>query len=180
MAEQLPDLRMDRDVNGKTTIMSPTKKGLGNQEAEALGQLYKWIYDSELGEIYSPSTGILLPDGQMRCPDCAWVSDQRIEENPDNADEDWLKIVPNFVIEIKSNSDTINQLKLKMEETWLANGVELGWLLDVAEETVYIFRKGEKSPEVIQGFDNRTLSGEAVLRGFEFELERLLRKKRRK
>ena len=60
-----------------------------------------------------------------------------------------------------------------MTNTWLANGTQLAFLLDVEAETAYVYRAGQTEPEVLVGFD-RELSGETVLPGFWLDL-RLLR-----
>ena len=48
------------------------------------------------------------------------------------------------------------------------NGVQLGWLIDPDEQKTYIYRPNQ-SLETIEGFDQK-LSGEEVLKGFEFDL----------
>lgn len=48
---------------------------------------------------------------------------------------------PNFVIELRSQTDRIRVLRDKMEE-WLANGVQLAWLIHPDARTVEIYRPG--------------------------------------
>jgi len=52
----------------------------------------------------------------------------------------------------------------KMEE-YIANGLQLGWLIDPDNQTVYIYRPGA-APEMLK--DPATLSGDPVLPGFVF------------
>ncbi|HRI59576.1 MAG TPA: Uma2 family endonuclease, partial [Saprospiraceae bacterium] len=78
------------------------------------------------------------------------------------------KIVPDFVIEVRSPSDSLTELKEKMAEAWMANGVRLAWLLDPESQSACIYR-ADGSSETINGFDYK-LSGEDVLPGFEFDL----------
>jgi Uma2 family endonuclease len=175
LSSRFPDLRMEREKNGKTTIMSPVKKGSGKREITVSGFLFMWHYQHKSGEIFSPSTGIELPNGAVKSPDCAWVSSERLASLPENADEDFLQVVPDFVVEVRSASDSISKLKHKMADVWMANGVRLAWLIDPYKEKVWIYRKG-KEPEMIEGFSGKTLNGENVMPGMVLPLDELKRK----
>ncbi|MEO6758798.1 MAG: Uma2 family endonuclease, partial [Saprospiraceae bacterium] len=75
--------------------------------------------------------------------------------------------VPEFVAEIRSQSDRLITLRDKMRE-YLENGVLLAWLIDVPEQRVEIYRAGGEVT-VVEGFDSK-LTGETILPGFEFDL----------
>jgi Uma2 family endonuclease len=78
-------------------------------------------------------------------------------------------LIPDFVIEVRSNSDRFSQLKRKMTDTcWMANGVRLAWLIEPESERSFIYRQGQATEE-IKGFE-RILSGEDVCQGFELSL----------
>ena len=64
------------------------------------------------------------------------------------------------------------KLKNKMANSWLKNGVRLGWLIDPYKERVFIYRANQ-AVEEIKGFDGNILSGEEVLVGFELDLEKM-------
>ncbi|TAD99635.1 MAG: Uma2 family endonuclease, partial [Bacteroidetes bacterium] len=84
----------------------------------------------------------------------------------------YLNIAPDFVGELRSDSDSLAELKRKMEE-YMENGVRLGWLIDPKGEKVYIYRlQGENSE---QSFDEK-LIGEDVLPNLEIEIKKLVRK----
>ncbi len=173
LSERFPDLRMEREANGKTNIMSPVKKGSGKRESVVLIFVGMWRYRTGLGQVFSPSTGIEFPDGSVRSPDCAWVSEERLAATA-SGDDDYLKAIPDFVAEIRSVSDRISKLKKKMTDTWMANGVRLAWLIDPYAEEVHIYREG-KPVEVVKGFSGKKLSGEDVMPGMELPLEELKR-----
>lgn len=178
MAERYPDLRMEREQNGKIRIMSPVKAGSGKRELNAGAFLVTWNYQSKLGQCYGPSTGIYLAGGAVKSPDAAWVSNERMKNvSPEEEENDFLRVVPDFIIEIRSKTDRISRLKRKMTDTWMKNGVRLGWLIDPFKEQVYIYR-GTAGPEIREGFDDRKLDGEDVLPGFELPLEEMKLKKR--
>ena len=82
----------------------------------------------------------------------------------------FAPVCPEFIVEVKSPSDSLKELKNKMTE-WMANGVELAWLIDIEEHKVNIYHKDESHQE-IENFDKK-LSGGDVLPGFEFDLSLL-------
>lgn len=73
------------------------------------------------------------------------------------------------MIELLSESDDLYRTKKKMEE-WMENGCRLGWLIDLFQKNVYIYK--EFLQMKTQGFD-MVLSGEDILPGFELPLNEL-------
>ncbi len=181
IANAYPNLNLERENNGKVTIMSPVKFGSGKKELHFgiyLGNW--WLNNGETGEVFSSSTGIILKDTSFKSPDCGWISEERLAENPANDEnKDFLKVAPDFIVEIKSLSDSIKKLKNKMTNSWIKNGVRLGWLIDPYKERIYIYRPNQK-PKEIKGFDGKTVSGEDVLKGFELNLEKMKMKNQKR
>ena len=170
--QKFPALRMEREKNGRVTIITPVKKGSGRRESIVNTYVGHWALKHNNGECYSPSTGIALPSGAIKSPDCAWVSKERLINQQAGADEDFLNVIPDFVVEVRSGTDSLAKLKRKMEQTWMANGVQLGWLIDPYQEKAWVYRPGQKT-ESFSGFKGRTLSGEPVMPGFELPLDQL-------
>ncbi|MEM1120071.1 MAG: Uma2 family endonuclease, partial [Bacteroidota bacterium] len=121
LAINFPDLRMEREKNGKTTIMSPVKFGTGKREIRISVYLGKWwLENDEVGELFSPSSAIELADTSIKCPDAGWISEERLAQNPvDDEDDHFLKIAPDFIAEVKSKTDSLNKLKNKMVNAWI-------------------------------------------------------------
>ena len=85
-----------------------------------------------------------LPNGAKRSPDASWILRGRWEQIPEaarNQAERFEEICPDFVIELRSLSDRLPDLKEKMEE-YIANGARLGWLLDSIDNFAIIYRPG--------------------------------------
>jgi len=176
LAERYPDLGMEREANGTVTVMSPVKRGSSKRESVLIGLLYAWNYrQSDPGEVQGSTGGFDLPNGSTKSPDAAWISPQRLSESFDE-EETFIKIVPDFVAEVRSDTDRLKKLQTKMADTWMANGVRLAWLIDPYEEKVYIYRAGKTKPEIVEGFLGKKLSGEDVLPGFELPLEMMMQK----
>ena len=168
---QNPSLQIEQDKHGNIIIMSPTSLLSGNYENEVNIDLGLWNRKHKLGKTFSPSTLFVLPDGEKRMADAAFISHQRLGELPAGEWKKFAHIVPDFIVEVRSPSDKIQTLQTKISDVWIANGVRLAWLIDPENETATIFRPGKK-PFEIKGFD-QVLSGEDVLPGFEFDLSLL-------
>ena len=80
--------------------------------------------------------------------------------------EKFPKICPDFVIELRSRTDSLSQLQEKMQE-YLNSGLRLGWLIDPQNQQVEIYRQNQ-SVEIVSL--PTSLSGENVLPGFILEL----------
>jgi Uma2 family endonuclease len=104
-------------------------------------------------------------------PDFSWIENSRLEKIWES--EGFLHIAPDFVAELRSDTDTLKELMEKMEE-YIENGVRLGWLIDAKNEKVYIYRLENGNSE--QDFD-KNLSGETVLPKFELNLRKIFKKK---
>lgn len=179
LAARYPELQMEREKNGKINIMAPVKGGSGIRENKLNYRVRHWRMEQDIGETFSPSTGFELPSGAVKSPDAAWISQEKMDLlTAEQIEDEFIPAVPDFIVELRSKSDKISKLKQKMEKTWIANGVRLGWLIDPYKEKAYIYRM-DGSIEILEGFD-RKLSGETVLKGFKLDLRefKLLKKKK--
>ena len=163
-----PELRIEQDKHGNIIIMSPVSLLSGNRESEVLADLVFWNRKHKLGKTFSPSTMFLLPDGEKRMADAAWISNERLKKLPAAEWKKFAHVVPDFIVEVRSPSDNIKDLKEKISAIWMANGVRFAWLIDPIDEMSFIFKPGAPPVEV-KGL-NHLLSAEDVLPGFEFDL----------
>jgi Uma2 family endonuclease len=166
------DVRIERDKFGTITIHPSMTFDSGYFEGEAFRILANWSKNSKLGRVFSPSTSFDLPDGSEYKADGAWISHEKINQLTTQERKHIASIVPDFVIEVRSETDRIAVLKKKMTDTWIANGVKLAWLIDPIKKQAWVYRL-DGSMESFDGF-NHVLIGENVLSGFEFDLNELL------
>ena len=118
---------------------------------------------------FDSSTGFILPNKAIRSPDAAWVRRDRIEAiNPDL--DKFLPLAPDFVVELMSASDMLEDVQAKMRE-YMENGVRLGWLIDPKQQLVEIYRQG-REVEVLSS--PTTLSGEDILPEFILNIQGIL------
>lgn len=165
------DLKMEREKNGTITIHPLMPFDSGFNEGEAFFQLKFWSKKDKTGKAFSPSTSFDLPDGSQYKADGAWISNEKIAQLSQKERKSIASIVPDFVMEVRSETDRLPKLKEKMEDAWMANGVQLAWLIDPKSQKAWIYRQGQKVEE-INGFQN-VLSGENVLSNFEFDLSEM-------
>lgn len=170
LCQRFPDLRMEQETNGQITIMPPTYSGSGYRESEANGLVWHWNRQTKLGRTYSASAGVHLPDGSTRQADAIWISNEKLAAfDAAKLDSSFLPLAPDFVIEVRSETDNLENAKAKMTNAWIANGVRLAWLIDPYEEKAWVYR-ANGSVDVAEGFSGKKLSGEDVLPGFELDL----------
>ena len=139
-----PDLRIERNANGEIVVMPPAFADTGNRNGRIFGQLFVWAEADGTGEVFDSSAGFTLPNGAMRSPDAAWILSERWNALRPEQQASFAPIAPEFVVELRSSSDTLASLQEKMVE-YVANGVRLGLLIDRKNRQVYIYRPEQES-----------------------------------
>jgi Uma2 family endonuclease len=149
--------------------MPPAGWETGNKNAEIGFQLTLWAKNDGRGKSADSSAGYKLPNGATMSPDASWISNERLEKiSPENRRK-FLPLAPDFVIELRSESDSLAKLQEKMRE-YIDNGVALGWLIDPTEKRIYVYR-AEKDVETLE--NPSEISGEPVLKGFVLNLKEI-------
>jgi Uma2 family endonuclease len=160
------DLRFERTAKGDIIVMPPTGAATGARNLRLGVQLSLWAERDENGVVFDSSTGFELPNGATRSPDVAWVRRTRLTPLTPEQKERFLPLCPDFVIELLSPSDSLPLTQEKMHE-YLANGAQLGWLIDPEHRQVYVHRPGAAAERLD---DPLQLSGEPLLKGFTLDL----------
>ncbi|MEM1172531.1 MAG: Uma2 family endonuclease, partial [Cyanobacteria bacterium P01_H01_bin.35] len=160
------ELQFERNTKGELIIMSPVGGESGNREADLIADLVIWNRQTGLGYTFSSSTIFKLPNGSDRSPDAAWIRKERWEALTTEQRRKFPPIAPDFVIELRSATDSLEKLRSKMEE-YINAGVLLGWLINPQDQQVEIYRP-QQDVEVLNL--PTELSGENVLPGFNLSL----------
>lgn len=164
------ELQIERTKEEKLIVMAPVGGEGSEREFLLSGIFYLWNKKYKLGKIFSPSGGFILNDKAMRSADVSFISNEKWKSLSKEQRKKFPPLCPDFVVELRSESDRLKDLKEKMEE-WMANGCRLAWLIDPYEEKSYIYRPNKKI-ELIDSFDKK-LSGEDVLPKFQLDLSEL-------
>ncbi|MEH2154420.1 Uma2 family endonuclease [Nostoc sp.] len=170
MCQKNSNYRFERTASGEILIMPPTGSDTGRRNVKITTQLDIWNSETNLGEVFDSSTGFTLPNGAERSPDASWVKIERWNALTSEQQEKFAPICPDFVVELRSLTDSLKELQEKMQE-YIENGTQLGWLIDRKNKRVEIYRPG-KDVEIL---DNpASLSGENVLLGFVLDLQQIM------
>ena len=161
------DFRFEMDRRGNLIIMPPTFLETSRINNEINFYLTAWAKEDKTGIAFESDGMFTLPNGAKRAPDAFWITKDRYYAlSQEERENRFARIVPDFVIELRSKSDNLRKLQSKMRE-YIENGARLGWLIDPSEKRIHIYR-ADKTVEV---FDNpNSVSGEDVLQGFELDL----------
>lgn len=163
------ELRIERTAQGDCEIMAPAGGETGWRNLSLAAQLYMWAERDGSGVAFDSSTGFTLPNGAIRSPDVSWVKRTRLAALTPQQKQRFLPLCPDFIIELRSPSDSIKTLQDKMQE-YIENGASLGWLIDSESQQVLVFQ-----PQVsIVSLDKpEFLSADGLLAGFRLELQKI-------
>ncbi|GCL35629.1 Uma2 family endonuclease [Sphaerospermopsis sp. FACHB-1094] len=160
------DVSLELNAEGELIIVPPVGGESGRSEADLNFKVSLWNYQTKLGIVFSSSTIFRLPNGAKRSPDVAWIKLERWEALTEEERKKFPPLTPDFIIELRSETDRLKTLQEKMQE-YIDNGLRLGWLINPQDKEVEIYRS-EKPVEIVQL--SAVLSGEDVLPGFELQI----------
>ena len=163
------ELHIELTARKELLIMSPPGGKTVRRNEAICTNLAIWARQNGTGFPFGPSL-FHLPNGAKRAPDASWVARERWDALTDEQQEKIPPLCPDFVVELMSPSDRrpvrFKMLQAKMEE-YIANGAQLGWLIDPFQKIVYIYRPGQP----FESLENPTaLYGDPVLPGFVFQI----------
>ena len=159
-------LRAELTKDGDVIIMPPTGFESSEKNSEIVFELTAWAKKDGTGIVTESSGAYILPNGATRAPDAAWIKKERLEHFSAEERKKFLPIAPDFVIELRSASDSLTEQQAKMEE-WIENGVRLAWLIDTKTKRVHIYRPNSNA-EVME--NPSKVSAEDILPGFELDI----------
>ncbi len=154
------ELRIERNSHLEIILMSPTNSFSGKINTEILRQLSNWNFEKKRGEVFDSSTGFTLPDRSILSPDASWISSEKWNALTANEQNSFAPTCPEFIIEVRSKSDSLEYLQSKMKN-WIANGTQLAWLIDPIEKTTTIYKTNDLE-EKISGFDTKIIAASPI------------------
>ncbi|WAC11343.1 Uma2 family endonuclease [Dyadobacter pollutisoli] len=166
-----PELSIERDEEGQLFInMTPAFAISSSNNSELITELGIWNRKYKAGRVLESNGGFFLADSSMRLPDVAWIKLERWDALSMSEKKSFPHLAPDFVIELKSETDGVADLQSKMSK-WIENGVRLAWLICTDQQMTYIFEPGK--PTFTMKFEE-TLSGGTVLNHFSVRLSDIL------
>lgn len=162
-------MRFEREPNGEILVTTPSGNRTGRMNAYIVHILGEWSDADGRGYYFDSSTGFTLPDGSMRSPDAAWIQVSRWDALSEEEKDRLSPIAPGFIIELRSPGDRLSSLQTKMEQ-WIANGVQIAWLIDPIEHAVIIYRTRAEPEHHVHP---TSVQGTGVIAGFELVFARV-------
>jgi len=157
--------KLEQEANGDILVMAPTGGESSDRNSEISMQLRVWAKKDGRGTAFDSNALFIFPDKSKRSSDASWVHNAKLLKLSQRERREFLRLVPDFVIELMSPSDQFKEAQRRMAE-YRRNGVELGWLIRPDEREVLIYRKdGEQvlnNPERV--------AGEGLMAGFVLEM----------
>lgn len=167
IARDNPDIRVELTANGELELMPPTGGNTGRRNSHLTTELTLWNRRTQQGEVFDSSTTFRLPNGAERSPDVAWVAADRWNALTPQEQDSFPPLCPDFVIELRSKTDSLKKLQAKMAE-YRQNGCRLGWLINVQDQQVELYRPNAEVQRLVAP---AMLSGEDVLPGLQLDLQ---------
>ncbi len=165
-----PEVKFESTASGELIVVPPTGGETGNRNLRLTQQLGIWSDVDGTGLAFDSSTLFILPNQARRSPDASWILLERWDVLTPEERETFPPLCPDFVVELRSPSDSLRAVQDKMQE-YMDNGTRLGWLINPKGQQVEIYRQGQEK-EVLQA--PTSLSGEQVLLRFVLELKGIL------
>lgn len=161
--------RFERTKDGEIITMTPIGFLGGTHETYVAGALDRWAQEDGRGTAVGPNVGFNLPDSSCLAPDAAWIESTRLAALTPKQQAGFPPLCPDFLIEIRSQSDSRPTLEAKMQQ-WIANGAQLAWLIDPIDATVTIYRPNQPT-ETLERPD--LVTAHAPIAGFTLRTTRL-------
>jgi Uma2 family endonuclease len=138
LSERNPGYQFERTADGRL-VVSPTGSKSDWRSVEIAYQLRRWSEQVGLGVVFGSSAGFRLPDRSVLSPDASWVRRERWEALSPEEQEGFAPLCPDAVFEIRSASQTPQELREKMR-AYLRNGARIGILIDPYARAVEVYR----------------------------------------
>jgi Uma2 family endonuclease len=164
LCQDNPEMRLELTASGELIAMAPAGWESSERNLNLASQIFNWNERTKLGKVFDSSGGFTLPSGAVLSPDVTWIEKSKFANVSGKVA--FPAIVPDFVIELRSMTDSLKTLQAKMLE-YQTNGVRLGWLINPQQQQVEVYRLGQPV-EVLQS--PYSLDGEDVLPGFTLDL----------
>jgi Uma2 family endonuclease len=132
-----PNLRLELAPDQQLIVMTPAFGESGKQNGNLFARVWNWNDQTKLGDVFDSSTGydFTAIGGGKPSPDVSWIEKSRLEGV---SLQQFIPVVPDFVIELRSTTDRLSDVKKKMIE-YQRLGVKLGLLINPQSKQVEVY-----------------------------------------
>src|SRR5690242_16162982 len=93
-----------------------------------------------LGQVHAPSAGYEFRSGDTLEPDVSFVSEARLQRGPAPRSGQFMRVVPDLVVEVLSRSNEKYD-RTDKKKIYALNGVDEYWLVAPRTRSVTLFRR---------------------------------------
>jgi Uma2 family endonuclease len=160
--------QIETEPDGSICINEPKGVFYSQQLGHLNAAFHLWAEEVDRCGVPFINLGIILPDGSMRSPSIAWLSSERYQTIPKSERWRFLRLMPEFVAEIRCRTDTEESLAIRMRR-WMDAGAQLAWLIDPQRKLAMNYRPAQEPETCLQP---ETLEGEGPIAGFSLRIHR--------
>lgn len=142
LCQDNPEQSFELTASGELVVMAPAGYESSEKNGDLFGELWIWNRQTKIGRAFDSSGGFTLPNGAVRSPDVTWIEKSKLLDVPRGVK--FPQVIPDFVVELRSDTDRMPKLREKMEE-YRSNGVRLGLLINPQKQQVEIYRPGQET-----------------------------------
>jgi Uma2 family endonuclease len=160
-----PNLRLELAPDQQLIVMTPAFGESGKQNGNLFARVWNWNDQTKLGDVFDSSTGydFTAIGGGKPSPDVSWIEKSRLEGV---SLQQFIPVVPDFVIELRSTTDRLSDVKKKMIE-YQRLGVKLGLLINPQSKQVEVY---ELELDVKTYQSPTEIACDSVMPGFKLSL----------
>ena len=160
-----PLSQFERTADGRLFQLNASREPVPRYEVRINAYIEMWAMS--YGGAGRGNGGYDFEDKRNMIPDGSWVTQDVLDRRTDRTA--LFTEAPALVVEVASMHDDIAQQQAKMVE-WIARGSKLGWLIDLWNETVYVYR----ADGTIENLDRPSeLAGEDICPGLVVPMQPL-------
>ena len=125
-------------LRGQIVMSPPAGWTHARIEVRLARLLEEHVVDEGLGLVFGSSLGFDLPSGDTVQPDASFLTTERFQQHAPTRANQFLRAVPNLVIEILSPG-TARHDRDEKKMIYERNGVDEYWIVDPRARTVTVF-----------------------------------------
>lgn len=127
-------------IRGRIVMSPPAGWPHGGVGGSLVYMLTAHVRSGGLGIVLDSSAGYDMPSGDTLEPDVSFVSHARFAAGPKPVHGQFLRIVPDFVVEILSPS-SVSRDRVEKAEIYAQNGVDEYWIVDSKRREITVLHR---------------------------------------
>lgn len=155
-------------IKGKVVEMSPASRNHGKVAMKIGAKITLFVEQHHLGSCFAAETGFVVEQNPttVLAPDFAFIAKERDKEQ----EKGFGKVVPDFVLEVQSPSETLSDTNDKLL-AWLNAGVKLVWIADMKTKSITAYQKRDGEIKAVVYTSDKTIDGGEVFNGFQCRVQ---------